>query len=146
MCGTSLPRFKQSPVCRSRPQRPPHNEIRDLLIGWTLTMQIGSAQRGDIRANRATLLSTGLWEERNSDLRHKSFEIQTVAISSHGGRSRLQRPPHAAHNKIKDLLSGWKLTMQIGSAQRGDIRANRATLLSTGLSEERSSDCPTDFR
>ncbi|GIX87977.1 hypothetical protein CEXT_701101 [Caerostris extrusa] len=56
------------------------------------------------------------------------------------------KTPHTAHNEIRNLLSGWKLTMQIGSAQRGDIRANRATLLSTGLSEERSSDCPTDFR
>ncbi|GIY81219.1 hypothetical protein CDAR_177951 [Caerostris darwini] len=79
------------------------------------------------------------------NVRHKSSEIQTVAISSDRGRSHPQRPPHTAHNKIKDLLSGWTLTMQIGSAQRGDIRANRATLLSTGLWEERSSDCTTDF-
>ncbi|GIX87980.1 hypothetical protein CEXT_701111 [Caerostris extrusa] len=70
MCATSLLRFEQSPLADTgRPKRPPHtahNEIRDLLGGWKLTMQIGSAQRGDIRANRATLLSTGLWEERSS--------------------------------------------------------------------------------
>ncbi|GIX87974.1 hypothetical protein CEXT_701091 [Caerostris extrusa] len=70
MCGTSLPRFKQSPLAATGSQsspKTPHNEIRDLLGGWKLTMQIGFARRGDIRANRATSLSTGLWEERNSD-------------------------------------------------------------------------------